>query len=164
MLDSLIFSQGCVKVDRHSSNNELKAELLLKEVSEEELLKYRASHTPGLVLVANGRFFYAPISGNLTLDLGKHQCSLDGKVCHHLSALPDENGGCPKVRDLFFNSLNGRFTTLKSSKRIEKYDFIGLGYETFNLGDYENFTVCSCAHYRPEPPRPPMELNPSLLH
>lgn len=164
MFDSLTFSKGCVKIGRYTPDDQSKSELFLIEVSEDEMLNHRASHIPGLVLVANGRIFYAPISENVTLQLGKHQCCLDGKICKHLSALPDENGGCPKVRDLFINSINGRYTNLKESKRIEKYDFIALGYETFNLGDYENFTVFSCAHYIPEPPRRPMELDPSFLH
>lgn len=120
-------------------------EFNLREVSREKILDYRSSRRPGLVFVICGKYFYTPISKSVIFHLGGHQCSLNGNVCKHLSALPKELGGCPKVSDLLIYSINAKYTTLRDSKRIEKYDFIQFGYETFNVPN-PVLTVLECTY------------------
>lgn len=148
-------NDGRVRIDKYRGEH-LSKELLLKEVTEEELLMYRASKNPGLVFVFDGKHYYCPIPQHFSLHLGAHQCSLNGKVCDHLSALPDEMGGCQKVKDFCIGSFNGRYTDLKGSKRIEKYTFIKCGFEIFNV-DFEHLVVLKCSHYKPAPS--PKSLN-----
>ncbi len=156
-MDFWTTEERCARIDRYK-DNKLCRQLVLEEVTEDELLQYRSQPQPGLIFVANGRTFYTPLSKNIHLDFGKkHRCSLDGTVCNLLSPLPDELGGCAKVRDISIDSLNGRFTDLKNSKRIEKYtDFIQLGYETFNF-EYSHLVVFKCSHYQPAPPSKPLD-------
>ena len=58
-----------------------------------------------------------------------HQCASNGRTCHRLLSLPDEDGGCAKVR--------GR------ASQIELYPFIYEGYETINTR-YPALIVLRC--------------------
>lgn len=114
----------------------------LVEISVEELNTYRENGIPSFVLKYNGKLYHTIIPANLSLIsaeiLGKHQCALPGKDCAHLSAAPDEEGGCEKVR--------------KKSCCIEKYPWILTGYETFAT-KLDVFVVVHCEHYEKQEPR-----------
>jgi hypothetical protein len=64
----------------------------------------------------------------------EHCCNDRGMMCNHLSALPDEMGGCAKVR--------------ARKARIEDYSFIAEGYEFFNV-HITSLVVLKCAHWDP---------------
>ena len=124
----------------------------LTEVTPKELLKYRNSNTPSFVLKKDSKLYYATIPRNLNLCSASifevHQC---GNECCHVSALPDEQGGCAKIRDRY--------------PRIENYDFIKRGYQTFNTS-HDAFVVAICFHYEKCTPRPKLsteELNQARL-
>lgn len=152
IMDFWHLNDGGIQIERYTKDHQLEDQINLKKVTESELLKYRHGKKPGLAFVVDGNIYYSPLDKTTKLELVKHKCCSDGDVCRHLSALPDELGGCPKVRDLCIDSLNGRFTNLKEAKRIEKYDFITLGYETFNI-EFSQLVVLNCSHYEPTPPR-----------
>lgn len=116
----------------------------LIEVTKEEVEQCRKAGIPSFLLKLGEKLYYAHISPNITftdsnLLGGKHKCALQGKECKRLSAASDENGGCEKVR----NYCN----------RIERYQFIARGYETFNTHN-DSFFVASCDNYEECPPRP----------
>lgn len=101
-------------------------EYKLEEVSEEELYKIREYKLPAFIMKENDRYFYAWIPFELRL-LGsmtvEHKCAPRNDVCKRLTPLPDNLGGCAKVR--------------AKNPRIEKYDWITKGYESVH-------TVCDC--------------------
>lgn len=107
----------------------------LKEVDVSELEELRATTIPGFVLKEYDRYYYAEIERNFKIPLDllnkKHKCD-DIHVCMRLTAASDEMGGCGKVRSY--------------SKCIERFDWITLGYETFNTNQ-DIFVVGECLHY-----------------
>ena len=64
--------------------------------------------------------------------LGTHKCGKVREECKRLLALPDEKGGCEKVRN--------------HSSFLERYPWIKEGYETFNTRK-DIFVVKKCEHY-----------------
>jgi len=109
------------------------------EISENSIEEYRQSKIPSLVIKINGKYYYAKINHDMDLEstmlIGKkHRCAFKDKVCDRLSALPDEKGGCAKVRDRI--------------KRIENYDCIIIGYQTFNTKSNDVFVVIKCSRYK----------------
>lgn len=96
-----------------------KVEIQLEPISLQGLIKKRNSGKPGLVLKKNNKLYYSQIDSKIRLsslaELRQHKC----RDCYRLSAKPEELGGCKKVRDI--------------EMRLEKYDFIKLGIETFNF-------------------------------
>lgn len=116
-------------------NSEVIGKNSLKIISTMQLEEYRNSNIPGFVLKDKDTYYYAEIR-DLEVDvddiIGEHKCSFGKYCCKHLSAASDDDGGCAKVRGL--------------SNNIEKYDFITLGYETFNT-THDVFTVLKCSHY-----------------
>ena len=54
-------------------------------------------------------------------------------MCQRLTAASDKNGGCGKVRAY--------------SRCIERFDWITLGYETFNTANNDVFFVGECMNY-----------------
>ena len=106
------------------------------EVSKQELIALRKEKNPGFVLKLGNRLFYANIwqvPKNIRLvldgDLSQHICS----SCCRLSAASDEEGGCAKTRAL--------------ARHIERYEWITLGYETFNALSGDVLYVLKCNHF-----------------
>lgn len=109
----------------------------LQAVSKEELLLIRKEGIPIFILKVGKQQFYTKIHTRFNTSgiLGNvHQCNLNTVTCARVSAAPDENGGCQKVRDI------------GKSKRIEKYDFILLGYEFANVKN-DCLVVGVCKHF-----------------
>lgn len=127
----------------------------LREVSPEELSKFRKDGVPSFVLKRDRILYHATILPNLNLTgsnfMGAHKCAAAGNECSRLSAASDEDGGCAKVRN--------------RSRYIERYPWIISGYETFNVNT-EAFVVVQCLHYKECPPRkriPPGDSIPLKL-
>ena len=109
----------------------------LRKVTAEELTQLHRSKKPGFVLKYNQQYYYTQIPRDLRMTSDKllngvHQCAIVNHECKHLSAASDENGGCAKVRNM--------------ACHIEKYDWILVGYETFNT-NMDIFVVNECLHY-----------------
>ena len=110
----------------------------LTQVSKDELYNLKEEGEPGVVYKKGQNLFYANLSSfpfqvvRLTLaNTRSHACA----ICRHLSALPDEQGGCSKVRAF--------------SRNIENFDYILEGYETFNTPS-DVFIVCKCLNWERE--------------
>lgn len=129
----------------------------LHKVSEEKLLELRIAGKPGFVAKYEGKYYYTPIPKNMRFvtqtTMWKHVCGKSGAECSRLSAASDEDGGCAKVRDLTVeNYLSAGYELREAvilSKRIEKYDFITMGFESFNTAQ-DSFVVAACEHYKKE--------------
>ena len=132
-LDTGLYTGRTESSDLINTEIERRKEFPLKEVSIEKLTDLRKSGKPGFVLKENGKYYYAKIYKNLGLTSANllnldHQCAAKGLMCKHISL------GCQKV--------------LEGSSFIEKYDWITLGYETFNLiGAGECFVVLKCKNH-----------------
>ena len=115
----------------------------LKEVSAEELLKFRKAKIASFVLKLNDKLYHTKIPANISFSecyfLGMHKCAAQGQECKRLSAATDENGGCEKVRN--------------NCSRIERYPWITKGYETF-CTKYNSLIVIECDHFEKCPPQP----------
>lgn len=125
----------------------------LKEVTVDELCKHRMKKKPGFVYKERDKLFLASIPKNLRLSVTNdiHLCSYSDKVCRFLSASSDPSIGCPKVRDRIVSESeykNSPEKAMLTSKRIEKYDFITRGMETFNTVD-DSLIVLECSHCQP---------------
>lgn len=121
----------------------------MTQVTVPELIKLRLSKVPGVVYKKEDQFFYAQIPGTLDLNgkqdrLGKHLCGCNcSLVCN----------GCPKVAALtvaFQQRFGKNFpVAVRDSWRIEKYDFIREGLETFNMNSSnEAFMVLVCESFQ----------------
>lgn len=138
-------------------NKEIKKEEIpFKEVTEEELFAYRKKGKPAMCIKKDGKYYYTEIPKGLKLlsqnILGEHCCGRSGGAdCGKLYAC--EECGCRKVMDLskdaYEKLLYSKRQALYLSKRIEKYDFITVGYETFNT-EMDVFVVIKCTNYVPE--------------
>ena len=108
----------------------------LEEISEKKLKKLRKEEKPSFVLKMAGKYFHTEVPKNISFIsadiLGDHQCAVYGNGCKHLLALPEKEGGCKKVLDRW--------------KRLEKYPWITIGYETFST-NHDVFVVVQCEHY-----------------
>lgn len=120
---------------------------VLSKIDVDSLFEARASGEPGFVLKCGSALYYTQISKKArffsTSNLGTHLCGR----CKKMSALSDCQGGCRKVRDVsivYANSSNKAL--LRRSKRIEKYKFITLGFESFNTTQ-DAFIVLKCQNY-----------------
>ena len=104
----------------------------LREISEGELEQLRESGKPGFILKKYNKYYYTELEIKFNLFNSKlftHQCG----TC--INCRPSQ---CPKVFD------RGK------DKKIENYNFIGVGAETINLKDYySSFVVKSCVGYIP---------------
>ena len=138
------------------SSETKKREFTLHEVSRAGIFKLRMLEKPVFLLKKEGKYYYAIISKNLHMiscqALGEHLC----KTCDRACAASDEKGGCQKVRDMEFGEYltfgNGKKNAILASKRIEKYPFVTLGYETINVNQ-DCFMVADCSNFRHFPPR-----------
>lgn len=114
----------------------------MREITVEELREIRKKNIPSLVYKnEEGKIIYTEIPDNLTdivIKMQRHMCA---EICAHMSAAPDEKGGCAKVR--------------AKSTGIERFPWI-TGYETFGT-KRDLFVVCDCKHYekcKPKEARP----------
>lgn len=107
-----------------------------KEVDTSQLEELRKSGIPGFVLKEYDTYYYAEIEKDIQIPLNllkrRHKCD-DIYVCQRLTAASDKNGGCGKVRAY--------------SRCIERFDWITLGYETFNTANNDVFFVGECMNY-----------------
>ena len=114
----------------------------LSKVTIEQLAQLRRSDKPGFVLKERGEYYYAQIDSECKFNaeniLGLHRCAIVNKECRRLSAAFDNQGGCAKVRG--------------HASNIERYDFITLGYETFNT-EQDCLVVINCLNYECSLPR-----------
>lgn len=106
--------------------------LTLYPYSLSELKKRRKEHHPFLVFKEDDKYYVADIPANLNfvIDEEVHLCAQNCKRC---SALPDDKGGCAKVRNRRVNC-------------IENYPCITRGYETVHT-KHESFVVLVCSNY-----------------
>ena len=116
--------------------------IILRQVTRDELLEIRAQRIPSFVLKHNGNLYHSEIKKTLSANtfafFGQHKCAHNDTICNYLSAKPDHLGGCAKVRA--FRS------------RIEDFEFIQTGFETFAVND-ECFVVLKCTNHKKHPPR-----------
>ena len=123
----------------------------LEKISADDLLTFRIDFDdkPTFVLKRQDELFYGKVPRNMNcssiLKPNEHLCS-NCKRCHALSF---ENGGCQKILDEFYSDriFRKEFRTkvITRGKRIEKYDFITLGFQTINQDDdKESFGVMKC--------------------
>ena len=134
--EKVLYHETCTKQGKKVK------EIHFEEITSSEIEEKRSSGIPGFIVKDNGNYYYAQIpqgmkfTGNV---LGQHMCvPTSDCVCARLSAKPDEEGGCAKVRDRI--------------SHIEKYDWITQGYETFNTNQ-DCLIVKECSHYTPNAPR-----------
>ena len=122
----------------------------LQEVSEDQLLDLRLSGEPGFVLKTGTKFYYSPIPGDLNVmsfkNLGEHLCTNWHHTCKNFCTF-----GCQKVHDAEvswyrFHGYNAK-RSMVLSKRIEKYEFIEVGYEAFNLYENNCLVILKCNHF-----------------
>lgn len=142
----------------------------LKVISKEELLTKRISKKPGFVYKFGDFLFYTALPKGVTpndsVANAKHVCSAQGhSCCVHLSAETDEEGGCAKVRDIPMEFFKIEYperllSYVKDSNRIEKYDFITEGYESFNTSN-NLFVVLNCEHVEFNPKKDSTKKKPS---
>lgn len=127
----------------------------LHQVDVRELMMLRLSKVPGIVYKKGNLFFYSAISGELNIagkfdDIGRHacaqQCSMVCKDCPRTSALT-----------VAYQQRLGRSfkASVANSWRIEKYDFVLEGLETFNMfGQNDAFIVLKCENYQVSTTKP----------
>ena len=135
----------------------------LRRVTRRELFELRATGEPGFVFkVSNEEYYYARIHKKMRfysqMTLGTHLCACYGSGCRRLSAALDIEGGCAKVREasteLYMREGKDFLTALSWSSRIEKYDFIQKGYESFNT-DQNSLVVIKCRHFEEDEKKEP---------
>lgn len=156
--DKFSFENNELRLTRTSCKGEqviCTENFVLTEIDADSLFEARASGKPGFVFKCGSALYYTKISKKArffsTSNLGTHLCS----KCKKMSALSDSHGGCRKVRDICLTSpfLCQNKTLLKNSKRIEKYKFITLGFESFNTTQ-DAFIVLKCQNYKLITPHP----------
>ena len=117
-----------------------KYKLHLHEIKKEEIMEYRKSGKPGMVVLVDKKFFYTPVKKEWKFVsqklMGEHVCAMCRKVSPLL---------CEKVADLSveFHSKKEEEDPYTVAKRLEKYDFVLEGYETFNT-DFNVLVITKC--------------------
>ena len=119
----------------------------LKEVTAQQVAMCRKKGIASFVFKEYGKLYWTKIPKNINFVssalLGTHKCAAAGDVCLHATAASDKEGGCAKVR-------NG-------SCYIERYEWIPVGYETFNTYN-DSFVVGGCFRYEDCPEKPPRPI------
>lgn len=119
----------------------------LREVTAKELLKLRLSRIPGIVYKKEDKLFYTEIPGTISLN------NKEGYFSTHACGFPCSMvcNGCPRTLDLsvaYRQRLEMKFPkAVLYSWRIEKYDFVREGLETFNMFDSDEFIVLKCDNF-----------------
>ena len=124
----------------------------MRQVSAQELMKLRLSKKPGVVYKKDNTLFYAAIPGHFNLtgranSLGKHAC---GEHCTMVCK------GCHRTDDLtvayqqrIHRQKQPFKTAVLKSWRIEKYDFVQEGLESFNMDKQnDSFIVLRCENFQ----------------
>ncbi len=116
-------------IDGNITNEAEKKTILLQETTPEEILQMKKNLQPVLVVKVEDKLFFAEIKERLSFSSVEvpHLCSR----CRNCSPL-----SCPKIFDPFNMELLGSDSyrsLIKKSKRIERYDFVRLGIETYNV-------------------------------
>ncbi len=108
----------------------------LVEVTPKQIVSHRKNGTPSFVLKMENHFYYTEIPANFSFIgsemLGKHKCVLLDHECRRFIPVSYAKGGCTKVMDVH--------------PHIERYDYITIGYETFNTKQ-DTFVVIECSNY-----------------
>lgn len=111
---------------------------LLNPITKYALEDIILSGQPIFVLKKDSVLYYTKVSKKFSLGKSlilntEHACSCGERktACKRLLSVPDEEGGCSKVRDF--------------STNIQNYDYITDGYETHNV-IYPIFFVSNCEH------------------
>ncbi len=159
-----------LKVKRKLEDGNLEENVLyFSKISVDEIFEKRIGNTPGLVLKKNQEYFFTEIPADLgCFGIAKHKCYCNGHLCKKLSAKDDLHGGCVKVRDIPIEAFSKKSKQkLKNACRIEKYDFITEGIESFNTKN-NFFIVIECTHYeKSNPPTKPekkkKKKNPPII-
>ena len=109
--------------------------LPLREITSEEVKKYRQEGIPSFILKTGDSIYYTKIPKDISLTglslIKRNKCAQLWKECRRFSAASDEKGGCAKVRNC--------------SRGIENFSWI-TGIETFNT-KMDAFVVLECEHY-----------------
>lgn len=122
-----------------------KTVLPLQKISKEDLLNIRTLGIPGFVLKLEKTLFYTQISKDFP-QIAKLEGFLENHECRDCKKLGTYD--CSKTSDgalsfvLRYRSKDFK-KAVKISQRIEKYDYITYGFETFNV-TYESFVVFNC--------------------
>lgn len=130
-----------------------KKEYKLRKVTAKELFKYRLGDKPGLVFKNEHELWYTQLLNTSVKFKGaeknayRHMCSRDDSCCQRLSAAPDPIG-CACMRDISFGSCRTskhRVFLCDTCLRIEKYPFIEVAIETFNM-EIDALKVIRCTN------------------
>lgn len=126
----------------------LQRSCLLREVSSEDLMKYRLSKKKGFVLKIKDQLFLAKAHRNSALStkaFGSGLCKSCDQLCK----------GCPKVSDLTLSIHLGFGRDISDSVerygRPEKYDFITFAVEVFDRNT-SNCIIVECKNFREQNP------------
>ena len=132
----------------------------LTEISRKTLFKIRYEKKIGLVFKYQYKYFYTSTDIKKVVRDYRSQSTHICANCEHMSAAPDCDGGCANVRDFLpeFYLTHGHnlIESIQLSNRIEKYDFIKLGLETFNNPEIGGnvFLVNECQNFEKPSPHP----------
>lgn len=144
-----VYDEKIIKTKKGKKRKYLKEDLLerLHEISSEELFKARLKNESGLVVKWDGKLYHFPLEKKDVIDItvSEHLCTF----CARCSAALDPKG-CAKVRARTVEGLRQEgYSILKSilySDRIERFDFIERGVETF--GTRRDFLIIvKCKNY-----------------
>ena len=133
-----------------------------RRITEEELLKIRKSGIPSFILKVGKRLYYTSVPKSFSInsnftEIGRHMCAW----CNRCRAIDESMGGCQKVSDCSIDVYQSEVGNLREailmSKRIEKYDFVKYGFETFNVS-VEVLAVIKCKNYMSYRYKAPMEI------
>ncbi len=125
----------------------------LREVSKEELFELRASKKPGVVIKQMDHLYYTEVPfrfnlRNMRITHGNHLCG----CCSRCSASREPGKGCLMIMErpiesyTLSNVSRIYLRNLKDSSRIEKYPFIMLGIESFNV-HLNSCVIINCSTY-----------------
>lgn len=126
----------------------------LEEISEKNLMDIRLNDTPA-ILYKTGRKLYIKVFEKE--QLGGLSPLITGSICakcKRCRALPDSKGGCRRVRThtITHNKTfyqGDKEQLVKISDRIEQFEFIEQGFETFNIGaGSEWLIVKKCRNFK----------------
>lgn len=144
-----VYDEKIIKTKKGKRRKYLKEDLLerLQIITDKELLKARLNGKSGVVVKWDKQLYYCPIEKDDVIDITvpEHLCTF----CARCSAALDPKG-CSKVRARTVEGLRQEgYSVLKSilySDRIERFDFIERGVETF--GTRRDFLIIvKCKNY-----------------
>ena len=151
-IDSVKFENYCLIITwREEKGKKTIKKYKLALTTAEKIFEYRKTGKAGFVFKEKDKLYFTPIPKNVNMYLKpidrNHLCRCD---CRRATAASDNSGGCAKVRDWFWDVCIHRGYSFESaavySKKIETYDFIKLGYQTF--GTIEDcLYVVECDNY-----------------